>query len=173
MGNYNRKFILHFSAIAKPLIRFTKKFAKFDWSNECQAAFDFLTDILTTVPVLVYPDTSKPHILYTDASDDCTGACLSQVQDIQGEMRSNELNEKPIYYLSHKLTASQTNWPTIKKEAFAIFYALQELDQYLHDSESVIRTDHKPLKYIMDIPVQNKKIRHWTTHICGYNCKTE
>ena len=121
MCSYNRKFILNFSAIAKPLIRLTKKFAKFDWSNKCQAAFDFLTDSLTTVPVLVYPDTSKPHILYTNASDDCIGACLCQEQDIQGEMRSNELNEKPIYYLSHKLTASQTNWPTIKKRLLLSF----------------------------------------------------
>ena len=46
-------------------------------------------------------------------------------------------------------------------------------DQYLHDSEFVIRTDHKPLKYIMDSPVQNKKTQHWTTNIHGYNCKFE
>ena len=85
-------------------------------------------------------------------------------------MQPNEPNEKPIHDLSHKLTASQTNWPTIEKEAFAIFYALQKLDQHLHDSEFVIRTDHKPLKYIMDSPVQNKKIQHWTINICGYNC---
>ena len=73
--------------------------------------------------------------------------------------------------MSHKLTASYTNWPTIGKEAFAIFYALQKLDKYLHDSEFVNRTDHKPLKYIIDLPVQNKKIQHWTTNICGYICK--
>ena len=29
------------------------------------------------------------------------------------------------------------------------------------------------LKYIMHFPLQNKKIQHWTTNICGYNCKTE
>ena len=84
-------------------------------------------------------------------------------------MKSNEPNENPIHYLSHKLTASQTNWPTIEKEAFAIFYALQKLNQYLHDSESVTRTDHKPLKYIRNSPVQRKNIQHWTTNIHGYN----
>ena len=46
-------------------------------------------------------------------------------------------------FLSNKPTASQTNWFTIEKQAFAIFYALQKLDQYFHDSEFVIRTDHK------------------------------
>ena len=75
--------------------------------------------------------------------------------------------------MSNKLTASQTNWSTVEKEAFSIFYALHKLDQYLHDSEFVIRTDHKHLKYIMDSPVQNKKIQHWTTNIHGCNCKIE
>ena len=49
-------------------------------------------------------------------------------------------------------------WLTIEKEAFAIFYALQKLVQSLHDSEFVIRTDHKPVRYIMDSPVQYKEI---------------
>ena len=51
---------------------------------------------------------------------------------------------------------SFTNWPTNEKEAFAIFYASQKLDKYMHDSEFVISTDHKPLKYIMDSTVQKK-----------------
>ena len=46
----------------------------------------------------------------------------------QGEMISNEPNEKPLYCLSHKLTASQTNWSTTAKEILAISYALQKLD---------------------------------------------
>ena len=132
--------------------------------KECQIAFDFLEESLTTVPLLAYPDTSKPYILYTDASDDCTGACLCQ---------HHEEGEKPIYYLSHKLTASQTNWPTIEKEALTIFYALEKLDQYMHDAGFIIRTDHKPLKSILDSPIQNKNIQHWTTNLRGYNCSTE
>ena len=72
-------------------------------------------------------------------------------------MKSNEPYEKPIDCLSHKLTASKTNWPTIEKGSFTFFYALQKLDQYLHNSEFVIRTDHKPLKYIMDSPSTEQK----------------
>ena len=173
MCSYYRRFIPDFSVVAKPPIRSTKKCAKFDWSKECQAAFEFLKNSLTTVPVLAYLDTSKPCILYTETSDDCIGTCLCQEQDTQWEIKPNELNEKYIHALSHKLTASQTNWPTIEKEAFAIFYALQKLDQYLHDSEFVIRTDHKPLKYIIDSPVQNKRIQHWTINIHAYNFKID
>ena len=119
--SYYRRFNPNFSAIAKLLIRLTKKFAKFYWSKECQAGFNFIKDSLTAVPVLAYPDTRKPYILYTDSSDDFIGVCLCQEQDTQVEMKSNEPNEKPIHYLSHKLITSLTNWPTIEKEAFGIF----------------------------------------------------
>ena len=83
MCRYYRRFIPNFSAIVK-LLRLSKKFANLEWSKECQAAFDFPKGILTTVPVLAYPDTSKPYILYKDASDDCNGACLCQEHDTQG-----------------------------------------------------------------------------------------
>ena len=92
MCSYYRRFIPNFSAKAKPLIKLTRKFAKFEWNKECQAAFDHLKECLTTNPLLSYPDTSEPYILYTDASGDCIGACLCQ---------AHEDCEKPIYYLSH------------------------------------------------------------------------
>ena len=67
-----------------PLIKLTKKFAKFVWYEECQVAFEFLKTSLTTVPILGYPDVNKPYILYTDASDNCIRACLCQQYD-EGE----------------------------------------------------------------------------------------
>ena len=161
MCSYYRRFILNFSGIAEPLIQLTKKYARFSWNEECQTAFDFLKDSLTTVPLLVYPDTNKPYVLYTDASDYCIGACLTQM--VEGE-------EKPIYFISHKLTPTQRRWSVIEKEAFAIHYALQKLDHYLHNATFVIKTDHKPLKYILDSPTQNKKIQLWALSMAGYNC---
>ena len=85
MISWYYSFISKFSTIAKPLIRLTNKLAKFDWSKEYQAAFDFLKGTLTTATVLAYPDTSKLYILYTDPSNDCIGACLCQEQDNKGQ----------------------------------------------------------------------------------------
>ena len=84
MFSYYRRIIPSSLAVAKPLIRLTKKFANFDWTKECQAVFDFIKESLTIVPVLSYPYPSKPHILYTDASVDCIGTCLLQEQYTQG-----------------------------------------------------------------------------------------
>ena len=164
MCSYYRRFIPNFSQIAEPIIALTRKYAHFKWSDVHQNAFEFLKDSLTAVPLLVYPDPNKPYVLYTDASDTCIGSCLTQECD--GD-------EKPIYYLSHKLSRSQCKWSVVEKEAFAIHFALQKLDYYLHNSQFVIRTDHKPLKFLLESPMQNKKIQLWALGMSGYNCSIE
>ena len=173
MCSYYRRFIPHFSNMAEPIIALTRKYAKFKWDDKCQKAFETLKEKLAGFPVLGYPDSNKMYFLYTDASQDCIGACLTQLCDDDNSADSRVRNEKPIYYLSHKLSDTQTRWSTIEKEAFAIHFALQKLDHYLHNAEFIIRTDHKPLKYLLDSPMQNKKIQLWALGIAGYNCKIE
>ena len=43
----------------------------------------------------------------------------------------------------------------------------------MHDADFIMRTDHKPLKCILDSPTQTKKIQHWTMGLRGYNCNIE
>ena len=107
MCSYYRRFIPNFSAKAKSLIKLTRKFAKLEWNKECQDAFNHLEECLTTSPLLSYPDTSKPYILYTDASNDCIGACLCQ---------SHEEGEKPIYYLSSSLLPANPSGQLLKRK---------------------------------------------------------
>jgi len=173
MLSYYRRFVPNFSTIAIPLVELTKKYAKFKWTDECQKAFEYLKDSLTVIPSLAYPDLTKPYTLYTDASDDTIGACLTQPCDDGKDILYGVKDEKPIYFLSHKLSDTQKRWSTIEKEAYAINYALQKLDHYLHNAEFTIKTDHKPLKYILDSPMQNKKIQLWALNIASYNCKIE
>ena len=138
MCSYYRRFIPHFSNIAKPIIALTRKYAKFEWDHKCQKAFETLKEKLAGFPVLGYPDPNKMYFLYTDASQDCIGARLTQPCDDDNSADSCIRNEKPIYYLSHKLSDTQTRWSIIEKEAFTIHFALQKLDHYLHNAEFTI-----------------------------------
>ena len=168
MCSYYRRFIPRFSSIAEPIIALTRKYARFNWSQQCQEAFDKLKQALIELPLLCFPDTSLPYKLYTDASDKCVGACLTQTVSEHGQQI-----ERPIYYLSHRLSDTQTRWATIEKEAYAIFYSLSKLDHYLHNAEFTIFCDHKPLKYLLESPMQNRKVSLWALSIAGYNCKIE
>ena len=66
-GNFYRKFISHYSDIAKPLNDLTKKDRKFEWTNECQESFDTLKRCFTKEPMLLMPDHSKPFQIESDA----------------------------------------------------------------------------------------------------------
>ena len=165
MCSYYRRFIPNFSAIAEPLISLTRKFARFTWSTACQTAFDFIKENLIKAPLLTYPNPNKPYTLYTDASDKCIGACLAQHDD-SGE-------EKPIFFLSHKLSSTQTRWPTIEKEAYAINFSLQKLDPYLNGAKFTIKTDHRPLRHLLESPMKNRKVATWALNISSYNCTIE
>ena len=101
MCSYYRRFIPNFSSIARPIIALTQKYAKFRWDSKCQNAFDKLKTKLAEFPVLGYPDPNERYILYTDASNNCISACRTQPCDDVSGNKTNEKNEKSIYYLSH------------------------------------------------------------------------
>jgi hypothetical protein len=66
--NFYRRFILNFSKIVKPLTNLTKKDQPFDWSKDCEDAFQTLKKRFQEAPVLVIPDQEEPFFLETDAS---------------------------------------------------------------------------------------------------------
>ena len=74
---YYRRFIPQFSIIAEPLYALTRKNSSFVWTSSCQAAFEKLKELLTTPPVLAFPNFELPFILETDASGVGLGAVLS------------------------------------------------------------------------------------------------
>ena len=69
LTNYFRRFIDHYSDIARPLEEATGRFTRFSWSTAQQKAFDRLKECLLTAPVLQLVDLTKKLCLVTDASD--------------------------------------------------------------------------------------------------------
>ncbi|XP_075478823.1 uncharacterized protein LOC142519676 [Primulina tabacum] len=75
---YYRRFIADFSKIALPLTTLTRKTVKFQWTNECQQAFQVLKDKLTSALVLALPHGVEDFVVYTCASKKGLGAMLMQ-----------------------------------------------------------------------------------------------
>ena len=59
--NYYRKFVENFATIAHPLNQLLKKKAIFDWTPECQRAFDSLRYSLILPQILQNPDFTTDH----------------------------------------------------------------------------------------------------------------
>ena len=109
---------------------------KFEWKETYHCAFMKLKDAIIQAPILRYPDTTKPYIVYRDTSDDACGAQLSQMH--------NEA-EFPVAFLSHTFTDTQRRWSTPEQEAYGIYFAIKKWNYYLQGADIIVRNDHKPL----------------------------
>lgn len=63
--------------------------------------------------------------------------------------------------------------PVIERETYAIICDLQKLDYYLSRATFTIKTNHRPLQYLLETKWTNKKIQQWALKLSGYNCKIE
>ena len=109
-----------------------------------QASFDTLKELITSVPVLVFPDDSLPYHIEADSSNTATRAVLSQ-------QTSSENGGKwhPIAFFSKSLSPVEQNYEIHDKEMLAIIQALEEWRHFLKGTLCQFEswTGHKNLKY--------------------------
>jgi hypothetical protein len=64
-----------------PLFSLLKKGTPFVWNEQCQSAFVWLINALSSYPVLRLPDFTKPFKLVCDASGAALGCVLAQIEE--------------------------------------------------------------------------------------------
>ncbi|CAJ0945859.1 unnamed protein product [Ranitomeya imitator] len=155
-AGYYRRFVQHYSSLAKPLTDLTRKKLPHivNWTDGCEGAFQALKTALCNDPVLKAVDSSRPFLVQTDASEFGLGAVLSQVD--------SEDQEHPVLYLSRKLLPREVAYSTIEKECLAIVWALQRLQPYLYGHTFTVVTDHNPLRWLNAMCGTNGRLLRWS-----------
>ena len=124
-----------------------RKNVPFEWTTDCQNNLDCLKHTIVSAPILIYPEPSKPHILYTDSSKYMLAGILTQTHNYTDTITQQEQNiDLPITFQSGSYSSSQEKWSTIQKEAYAIYASFKKMVFYLRDAHVLIRSDHAPLK---------------------------
>jgi hypothetical protein len=149
--------------ITRPLHNLTKKDAKWEWTKECNSAFNQLKDSLTAGPVLVQPNHEQQYELETDASNFAMGAVLSQRND-KGELH-------PVAFLSKSFSDPQRNYSIHDKELLAIIMALEEWRHLLEGARHkvLILTDHQNLLYFSQAHNLNRRQARWALYLSRFN----
>ena len=182
LASYYRRFIPQFAKWASPLhelIRLvaTKKkcagtkvlplsqnLPPFQWSPEYLESFEKLKEALITVPVLSYPDYSKPFILEMDTSLKGLGAVLSQ-EDSDGNVRI-------VSFASHTLKPyekSMKNYSSAKLKLLALKWSVcEKFKDYLIGSKFTVLTDNNPLTYVHTSRLGTSQI-HWLSDLTLFN----
>ena len=163
LASYYRRFIKDFATISKPLHRLTEKKTPFHWSPECAEAFNQLKQLLTTAPVLSFPDFSCKFILDTDASNDGIGAVLSQ---------HKEGKEFVIAYASRSLTKAERNYSVTRRELLAVVTFTNHFRQYLLGQQFLLRTDHCSLTWLTNFKNPEGQLARWLEKLSEYSFET-
>jgi hypothetical protein len=92
-----------------------KKNRRWNWSEECQNAFDELKLKLISAPTLTCSDFNETMTLQTDASFSELGSVLTQ---------GNEGSEKAIAYASRALSEAENKYSVTEKELLAALWVI-------------------------------------------------
>ena len=161
---YYTKFIKNLAKIAKPLTMLTRMDIKFIWKETHHSAFMKLKEAIIQAPILQYPDTTKPYIVYTDASNNACRAQLSQIHNG---------TEFPVVFLLHTFTDTQRRWSTPEQEAYGIYFTVKIWNYYLQGADIIVRNDRKPLALFLNGKNENTKINRWGLELASYNITFE
>lgn len=157
---YYRRFIKDFAKHAKPLTQLLKKDVKFHWDESQETAFNHFKSILTTEPILQYPNWKEPFVLTTDASNFAIGAILSQ-----GPVGK----DLPIAYASRTLNKAETSYSTSEKELLAIVWAVKHFRPYLYGQKFKIVCDHRPLTWLFNCKDASSRLVRWRLKLEEYD----
>uniref|UniRef100_A0A0W0FP87 Putative reverse transcriptase-rnase h-integrase n=1 Tax=Moniliophthora roreri TaxID=221103 RepID=A0A0W0FP87_MONRR len=161
--NFYRKFIGKYAQLTRPLNNLLQKNQKFEWTKECQIAFNLLKAKFLLEPILVMPDVDKPFIIEADASKWATGTVLRQ-KGADGEWH-------PCGYLSKSLSPTERNYEIYDRELLAIYRALMEWRHYLMGGKFkvVILSDHKNLTYFHTAQKLNRRQARWSLSLSEFD----
>ena len=149
-----------------------RKDTPFTWMKQCHLAFNMLKDKLCEAPILCYPDSSKPYMLFTDASKHGWAGVLTQ--EFETEVKQKVLKElHPVAYVSGLFHGSHLNWAALTKEAYAIYLSVKKLAFYITDADITLRSNHLPLKRFLLKNTLNDKVSNWAVELETYRIKFE
>ena len=164
-GNLYRKFIAKFSTLAAPLNNLLKKDTPFEWTSDTQHSFNELKQQLTSAPVLMMPDQTKPFQIKSNASKYASGAVLTQL-DSNGD-------QHPAAFLSKTFNETKWNYEIYDRELLAIIWALEEWRHYIQGSghTTMVYSNHQNLTYFCNAQKLNRRQARWSLYLSEFDVK--
>ena len=114
------------------------------WKYDYKKHFEEFKVHIAEAAMLHFPDYSLPWVVRCDASDKAVGAVL--YQEFTNE--DGEIEHQAIAFSSKRFSEPASKWDTYKREAYAIFHAIQSFHYYLRGKDFLVETDHRNLQWI-------------------------
>ena len=163
-ANYYHQFLKGYTSVAHPLYELVsgdnaskKKNRLVQLTKQYQEAFEKIKDLCCTTPILAFADSKQPFILYTNASGIGLVVDLCQIIDRK---------ECVIRYGSHSLNKGESCYLVHKLEFLALKWAVTMVfHEYLSGNQFTVKSDNKPLKYILTTAQLDTMGHHWVAQL--------
>ena len=170
MVQYYHSFLPGLATILAPLHRLLQKDVRWEWTADCQKAFEACKEGLTSDSLLVHYDLNRTLRLACDASSYGLGAVLSHLME--------DGQERPIAYASRTLSSSEKNYAQIEREALSIIFGVKKFHQFLYGRKFTLVTDHQPLLTILGPktaipPLAAAHMQRWVVVLSAYDYQIE
>ena len=140
-----------------PFFRTLKK--SFEWTAECQQAFEELKAYLSSSPLLSPLQPGEELFLYLAVSPAVVSATL---------IREEDRVQKPVYYSSRALHGAKERYPPMEKLSFALVTVAPKLKPYFQAHMVIVLTD-KPLKWVMSSPEAASRLALWAIELSEFD----
>ncbi|GKV19281.1 hypothetical protein SLEP1_g29568 [Rubroshorea leprosula] len=128
---------------------------KFEWNEECQAAFEELKFYLSSPPLLTKAVDGEILYLYLGISDEAISSVL---------VREEAKQQKPIYYISNVLHGAEPRYPIVEKAALAVVTSARKLRPNFQSHPIIVLTD-QPLRQILQKPECFGRLIKWAVEL--------
>lgn len=169
--NFYAVFVPMISTVEKPLRLLTTSDSDFNWTEECQMAFDTCKKLIISSDVLMLFNPDLPIVIYTDASPVGVGAVLCHTVTHNGKPV-----DRPVMFASSSLTPAQANYSQLDREALAVMFAVSKFDRFVWGRQFTLVTDNYPIRRIFSssrgLPQRTaERLQHWAAILMRYNYK--
>ena len=124
------RFIFKATDKCLPFFRTLRK--SFEWTDECQKAFEDLKKYLSSPPLLSPSKPEEELYLYITVLQAAVSAAL---------VREEEGTQRPVYFVCRAFWGAEERYPRMEKLAFALITAARKLKPYFQAHTIIVLTD--------------------------------
>ena len=109
-------------------------------------------------PVLISQQVNKDYVIHYDASKYSYSGILQQTRPGMDELA-------PVAYFSGNFDKTQVKWNITEKEAYAIYKSAKRFAFYIMGANTIVFSDHKPLKNFFKGEMNIAKLDRWSLEL--------
>ncbi|XP_015961768.1 uncharacterized protein LOC107485744 [Arachis duranensis] len=131
----------------------------FEWTENCEAAFQNLKQFLSKPPVLQKPKHNEPLYIYLSITDMAISSVL---------VTETQEGQQPIYFVSKSLQGAELRYPRLEKLTLALVFSSRRLRPYFQGHTIIVKTE-QPLRQVLSKPELAGRLIKWAIELSEFD----